>query len=746
MTSVVLLPARSVRHVIASSVIRDATVPDRLGDITLRTHQVRAAARLLSIIATRGGAMLAEPVGVGKTYTALAVAARLGGSILVVAPASLRAMWLGAAERCGLAITFASHESLSRAGTAPIGADVILVDEAHRARSPATRRYAKLADACRNARVLLLTATPVQNTRDDLAAQLALFLGRVAWEMSDEALAELVVRDSGSVLGARPRLDGPHRVRLASDDDCLDLLLALPPPVAAKNESVVAALLTYGLLHQWTSSRAALVAALTRRRSRGIALTAALEAGRRPTRAELSAWAHGGDALQLAFPEIVAAEALDDGFDVQAMLVALDRHGAAIDALLRYLRRSSDPDAERAGALLEIRRRHAGERIIAFCQYAETVGMLRARLARVGGVATLTASGARVSGGRVPRDVVLSQFMVDPRVTAASERVDLLITTDLLSEGLNLQEASVIVHLDLPWNPARLEQRVGRALRLGSRHEAVTVYSIAPPATAERLLRIEARLREKLSVAQRTVGIAGRILPSPLAECPRDQGLAERRSDVESALRAWLDSNRTDGTAECAVAAVAADVTGFLAAIHDGRSTTLVADVGTVIETGTASLERAIALGGGAETPADQERIGAAIREIERWLAIRRGSNAVDFHAASAARFRRATLTRVARALARAPRHQRLNLVPLADAVRAVAIAPLAEGAERILETLVRAELPDEAWLRSIAAFGELNIRHSDDGVERGARPPRIVAVLLFGPARLKPPGESTDN
>src|SRR5213075_2453145 len=114
--------------------------------------------------------------------------------------------------------------------------------------------------------------------------------------------------------------------------------------------------------------------------------------------------------------------------------------------------------------------------------------------------------------GRVSRDVVLEQFAPEHggvREVGAASRIDLLITTDLLSEGLNLQEASVIVHLDLPWNPARLDQRVGRALRLGSRHDAVTVYSISPPASAERVLRIENRLREKLSVAERTVGIAG---------------------------------------------------------------------------------------------------------------------------------------------------------------------------------------------------------------------------------------------
>ena len=691
MTSFVSRPANVVRHIAASELIRDAVVPERLGEITLRAHQTRAASRVLTIIAARGGAMLAEPVGVGKTYTALAVAARLGGTVLVVAPAALRWMWLDAAHRCGIGISTVSHEALSRGARPDVIPDVIIVDEAHRVRSPAARRYALLADLCRNARVLLLTATPVQNARGDLAAQLALFLGRVAWDMSDEELATLVVRDSGSVLGARPRLDGPHRVRLDTDDDCLDLVLALPPPVAAKNESVVAALLAYGLLHQWTSSRAALVAALTRRRSRGIALTAALEAGRQPTRAELSAWAHGGDALQLAFPEIVATDMLDDGLDGRALLVALDRHGAAIDALLRHLKRTPDPDTERARVLSDIRRRHPGARIIAFCQYAETVNVLRAKLAREGAVAALTAGGARVSSGRVPRDVVLSQFTTDSRAreAPAAERIDLLITTDLLSEGLNLQEASVIVHLDLPWNPARLDQRVGRALRLGSRHESVTVYSIAPPAPLERLLRIETRLRDKLSVAQRTVGVAGRILPSPIVEFPPGHGLAEQRSELESALRAWLDPAQTIAPiSECAVASVAASDTGFLAAIRDGRSTLLVADIGSGIDTATPTLQRAIAMCAGAETKPDAGRMATALAQIERWVSAKRGADAVDLRAASAARFRRATLTRVARALARAPRHQRSQIAPLADAARAVAVAPLAEGAERILETL----------------------------------------------------------
>src|SRR5262245_13617962 len=89
----------AVRNVIATTLLGDDSIPTRVGEIELRPHQQRAAARLSALIAARGGAILAEPVGVGKTYTALAVATRQAEPILVVAPAVLRAMWFGAAER-----------------------------------------------------------------------------------------------------------------------------------------------------------------------------------------------------------------------------------------------------------------------------------------------------------------------------------------------------------------------------------------------------------------------------------------------------------------------------------------------------------------------------------------------------------------------------------------------------------------------------------------------------------------------
>ncbi len=736
MSDMQLVSLEDAKSIIARAMIDERdSVPPRLGSVTLHQHQRAAAARLASLISTNGGAMLAEPVGLGKTYTSLAVAARLGESLLIATPASLASMWSEALTACELDAALITHEALSRGATPPIEPGIVIVDEAHRLRSQSTKRYAILADICRVAKVLLVTATPVQNKRSDLATQLALFLGRGAWELSDAELAAYVVRDSAREGRGQPRLDGPHRICLPSDDDCFDALLALPAPIPAKDETLAVALLTYGLVHQWTSSRAALVASLGRRRARGVALLAAIEAGRQPTRAEMTAWTHGDGAVQLAFPELVTADAPIEDVSAVDLADALRRHDSAIASLIERLRAQHDPDVDRARALSRIRAQHPGERIIAFCQYTETVHALRSLLAREPGVAALTAHGARIAGGRASRDEVIAQFVPSGRAgraLGAAERIDLLITTDLLSEGLNLQEASVIVHLDLPWNPARLDQRVGRALRLGSRHETVTVYTIAPPASAERMLQIEARLRDKLSVAQHTVGIAGRILPSPLAAELERHGLAEHLGAINVVLRQWVRRRETSQTPHStAVAAVSSDVSGFLAVVQLSGGARLVADLGGGIETGSPAIQRAAVACEGSEAAVDLQRAQTTVEQLHAWIAAQTAAATIDFRAASAARSRRAALSRVAQALARAPRHQRSRLAPLAAAARAVATAPMAEGAERILDMLVESQLPDEAWLRSIATFGELNARPRSQQ-PRSLGGESIVAIVLL--------------
>jgi superfamily II DNA or RNA helicase len=101
----------------------------------------------------------------------------------------------------------------------------------------------------------------------------------------------------------------------------------------------------------------------------------------------------------------------------------------------------------------------------------------------------------------------------------AERQIDLLISTDVLSEGQNLQDADVIINYDLPWNPVRLVQRIGRLDRLGSPHERIRIYNFFPEDELEALLGILERLQQKLDAINRTVGLDASVLgekPNPM--------------------------------------------------------------------------------------------------------------------------------------------------------------------------------------------------------------------------------------
>ena len=462
-------------------------------------------------------------------------------------------------------------------------------------------------------------------------------------------------------------------------------------------------------------------------------MLSAVEAGARPTRAELSAWTYASDALQLAFPALVIGDVEPIAFDTEELRRSLEEHHHAIGDLLRSIERSPNPDDGRAAWLQDVCDAHPGERVIAFCHYEETVNVLWSRLSRRRGVAALTAKGARVAGGPVARDVVLRQFTPGGAGVAQAEQIHLLLTTDLLSEGLNLQEASVVVHLDYPWNPARLDQRVGRVRRIGSRHERVTVYSLAPPAPVERLLQLDDRLRTKLRVGNRTIGVAGHILPSWTVSSIGERGLADAHGELRRQLATWLDD---DGSAAAEhdpplIAAARSNIEGFLALAAGGSSPILMTNVGGEASTSPARLLDAARSASSSEVEPDLRRAAAAREHVESWLANRRASASIDLSTAASSRTRRIALNRVARALSHAPRHRRTLLAPLAAAARAVATAPLPEGAERVFDTLVSADLPDEAWLRSVATFGELNARHPAR-VDAGPGGATVAAIILL--------------
>jgi superfamily II DNA or RNA helicase len=141
----------------------------------LRPAQRVPFRRAIHALERHGGALLAQPVGSGKTWVALAVARVHNGDSVtaVLAPSPLITHWRRTAAALGVLLEIISHTQASR-GRLPGSRGMVIIDESHHFRNPLTQRYAAIAPWLVGRRALLLSATPVVNRLDDLAAQLRL--------------------------------------------------------------------------------------------------------------------------------------------------------------------------------------------------------------------------------------------------------------------------------------------------------------------------------------------------------------------------------------------------------------------------------------------------------------------------------------------------------------------------------------------------------------------------------------------
>ena len=700
----VRVPAAVVRARIACALLPSPNECDpRLGNVTLQPHQVLGVLRLLDVIKRHGGALLADEVGLGKTYTALAVARRFK-HVDIAAPATLRAMWHEAASRADVPMEFVSSESLSRSASDESEADLVIVDEAHWFRNRATKRYRRLAQRYRNASFLLLSATPLHNRAADLTALFALFLGRRADRLTPHDVASMTVRRGRSDVPADaspPRVLPTEWRRVRSDARLVDALGAVEPPIPVRDGDVAMALLRLTLLHRLSSSHAALRATLKRLLSRALALLHAVNAGRYPTAGELRAWLVADDAIQLAFPELVVHAASPDP---AISRVSIERHIASVRAAIAVLDSVPNQDDNRAAFLVQLMRRFAEARIVAFSQYDATVTALSRGLRRCAGVAVLSAKGGRIASGRISRREVLQQFDAANARRSVSEaaRIRILLTTDLLSEGVNLHNAHVVVHLDIPWTVARLEQRVGRLSRIGSPHESVRVFGFAPPRALEQAQRTIARLRRKWRAGRRRFGEGALLRDEAIVKSRGAKGNGSHADSAEELRRLlvdWLGSARVDSPEPHANPIVAlvkgADLSHpiGLALLRTPSGPLLLALDGARETTHPRVVLRiAHRLSRGEDSTSEHGLVALAMQRVRRYLARRRGEEAADGGAAGDANG--ALLARIAESITRSPRSRRPDAVRQAAALRALIgnarsagdHALLAQKAARLLE------------------------------------------------------------
>jgi superfamily II DNA/RNA helicase len=148
---------------------------------------------------------------------------------------------------------------------------------------------------------------------------------------------------------------------------------------------------------------------------------------------------------------------------------------------------------------------HPNEKVLIFTQFADTVRYLEAQLRgrgvkRVKGV-TGEDDDPTAYAWRFSPESNKKREQITP-----DEELRVLLATDVLSEGQNLQDAAIVVNFDLPWAIIRLIQRAGRVDRIGQKSEKILCYSFLPADGVENLIRLRARVRQRLHENAEVVG------------------------------------------------------------------------------------------------------------------------------------------------------------------------------------------------------------------------------------------------
>ena len=259
---------------------------------------------------------------------------------------------------------------------------------------------------------------------------------------------------------------------------------------------------------------------------------------------------HGQTGLDLDDDLLEEAEIEVDGGQVDADVLPLfDDERTELERYLSDIDQADDSKFDQLQHDID-EARARGRAVIVFTQFTDTLDHLRERLRGVyrSELATFTSEGGRVWDDRVEDWVrITRQELVEAVRTG---RVRVLIATDSASEGLNLQACSWLINYDMPWNPMRVEQRIGRIDRIGQQEPVVEVRNYFIPGTVEE--RVYELLAERIDDFSELLGGLQPILGATedalrnIFRAPRSERSARERKELDELARR-LDELRTGG-------------------------------------------------------------------------------------------------------------------------------------------------------------------------------------------------------
>lgn len=503
---------RACRQLIADAGPAGILRTARTARIDLLPYQLEPA---LAIGHGRGTRILiADEVGLGKTVQAALIAAELNARgaasrVLVLTPSGLREQWIDEfAHRFGLRLTLFDMAAAARQRAAlPVGVnpwsiepsivtsidyikrpevlpavlacrwDLIIVDEAHHATTGTDRHEAVAALCSLVPYVVLLTATPHNGDPQAFSA-----------------LCALGKHDDSLILFRRTREQIGHVRRRRIHQ------LRVRPSAAERKMHASLDAFVRAVQREPNGRDPATWLALSTLRKRGLSSAFALQRSVEHRLATLTSTSEPATSYQL--PLFGPTGEFDDSDAAPEWTVPALRDSHHERALLSRVAQAAGRAIGRESKLIALSRllRRIAEPALVFTEYRDTLGHVRHRV-----VPDATVLHGGLSGEE--RRAAMTAF----------RHGGVLLATDAAGEGLNLHHrCRIVVNLELPWNPARLEQRIGRVDRIGQSRRVHAFHLIARD-TAE--VRILQRLDTRIARAQEEFGA-----PNPLrAAVPNDQ-------------------------------------------------------------------------------------------------------------------------------------------------------------------------------------------------------------------------------
>lgn len=584
----------------------DASVAEDLPKGYMKlAYQIDAVNEGLSKIKKHSGFFLSDVVGLGKTITSAMIVKRLcyqtKGQILIIAPPSIEKEWnetfkefqIGSIRK----FDFKSYGALEKIKDTE-DYEIVIIDESHKFKNFLTSRYKELERICKEdvkykKKVILISATPLNNKPQDIANQLYLFqdkrnstidshpnletffaeidkkyreiisikenqsdlsedelmeLEQLSKKVRDNILREVMVRRTRTDIQTNeiykkdlieqnlniPKINPVEELEYKLDDDLLKIfdrtISILMEDLKYYRYQILANLTQngqkkYGEVQAGFFEKSALSLAdimktmlVKRLESSFVAFKSTISKQCKNLEILISMFENGVvyiPAKHFNLFELLENDEDDflakvDYFLENEKMKAFeskdfkDEYLEQLKTDLKILQElvklweniDSDPKLDKFKSILEL---HKTDKVVVFTESKQTALYLEEQLKEYKQVLTVHGENRDKL-----KEVIRENF--DANYKNKKDDFNVIISTDTLSEGVNMHRSNIIYNYDIPWNSTRLMQRIGRINRIGTKHSEIFIYNFKPTAQSESLIELSKKAFIKLQTFHHAVG------------------------------------------------------------------------------------------------------------------------------------------------------------------------------------------------------------------------------------------------